>query len=93
MTLDLEFFPNEWIPELEKAMDKVKNALVFEIIPQGNDDKFSHLVIGIDSYTDLYLVGFWAGFNSAESAFNEAMPQVVENMTNYINKITNPSTN
>ena len=91
MTLYLEYFPNDWIPELEKAMVKVKGALIIETV--STSEKLGTLLINIDSYTDLYLVGFWAGFNSAEAAFDEALPEVAENLSQYIDKITNPSTN
>lgn len=91
MELDLDFFHNEWIPRLEESAGKVKGALIMDIIP--TSAKFSTVTIAVSSYSDLYLIGFWAGFNSAEDAFDEAMPQVVENINEYIDKLTNQSQN
>lgn len=91
MEIELDFFPNEWIPEFEKSVDKVDTAIISEIIK--TSEKHSSILLQIGSYSDLYFIGLYAGISSAEGAFDEALPEVVDNMNNYINKITNPSTN
>ena len=91
MNIELDFFPNEWIPEFEKAVDRIDTAIISEIIK--TSEKYSSILIEIESYSDLYYIGLYAGISHAETAVDSALPEVLQNMNNYINKITTPSTN
>ncbi len=91
ITLQMTFIPNEWIDDMEKAMDGVKGALILERHPQGGT--YTNLIIGIDDYIDLYLIGLYAGLNKMKEGVDEAIPEVAKNMQEYIGKIINPSKN
>lgn len=91
ITIELTWFPKDWVEDMENAMDNVAGALILEDHPKG--ENHVNLLIGVNDYSDLYLIGLYAGLEKGNQCFEEAKPEMAKNLKKYIDKITNPSKN
>jgi hypothetical protein len=92
MIVEIDYFPDNWIELVKKAIVEDKRWEIISIKDKPNS-QFKKLILDVPDLFSLIFLGMYMGNFEMKDCIDETMPKVQESIDNLIKKIEEPNPN